>query len=75
MERVPKKEIYLQRAERAIFADSCLRSLSPARSRKTRYMLFAVAFGQIIFERPVVKLLAASPLEPSHILSVFRALQ
>jgi hypothetical protein len=38
-------------------------------------MLFAVAFGQIIFDRQVVKLLAAFPLEPGYILSVFRALQ
>jgi hypothetical protein len=38
-------------------------------------MLFAVAFGQIIFERPVMKLLAAGPLEPGYILSVFRALK
>ena len=38
-------------------------------------MLFTVAFGQIMFERPVLKLLVAGPLEPGYILSVFRTLK
>ena len=38
-------------------------------------MLFAVAFGKVIFERPILKLPATGSLEPGHIFRVFRALQ
>ena len=49
--------------------------LSTAFKQHAIHRLLAIAFGEILLQRPVVKRLAASAFEPGNVLGILDALQ